>query len=230
MVEWTEEINPHIHQDILAFEKIVSQRFGKQVLETIVSYNSLTIFFNNDENTERIIHQLKSVEMTSQARIEASRNSWLIPVCYDSSLGVDLGLISESLERPVNQIIELHAEAEYLVYFLGFLPGFMYLGGLDDRLYFPRKSKPREKVNKGDVGIGGEQTGIYPNDSPGGWNIIGRTPITLFDPECDKPCFVNPGDIVQFRPISLEEYSYLEREIKTGNFYKQSLLRNGQRH
>ena len=108
----------------------------------------------------------------------------------------------------------MHSKAIYSVYLIGFLPGFMYLGGLDYTLHIPRKKEPRIRVPKGSVAIGGEQTGIYPQQSPGGWNILGNTPINLFDKSKDIPCFAKPGDKVKFFQISEDEYKLIEKEVE----------------
>ena len=109
--------------------------------------------------------------------------------------------ISKALKLEVNELIHLHSKNTYMVYFLGFMPGFPYLSGLNPRLHYQRKEKPKVNVPKGSVGIGGKQTGIYTTDSPGGWHIIGSTPINLFDSTTSPPCFIKPGDIISFKKI-----------------------------
>jgi KipI family sensor histidine kinase inhibitor len=127
-----------------------------------------------------------------------------IPVRYGGEAGPDLPDVAERTGLTPAEVIRLHAAPTYLVYMLGFLPGFPYLGGLDPRLATPRLATPRLRIPAGSVGIGGEQTGIYPVESPGGWAIIGRTHLTLFDPTRAEPCLLAPGDRVRFVPVSLE--------------------------
>ena len=112
----------------------------------------------------------------------------------------------------------MHLSALYRVYFLGFLPGFLYLSGLDSRLYLKRKKKPLLNVPKGAVAIGGMQTGIYPNISPGGWHLIGNTPVNLFNPKKNPPCFAKPGDWISFEQINSQTYSKIESEQQNGNY------------
>src|SRR5690606_22673794 len=140
-----------------------------------------------------------------------SSNLWKIPVSYDAVFGIDLEAICLEKRISKNELIKRHSQAIYTVYFIGFLPGFLYLGGLDEVLHIARKSTPRLKIEKGAVAIGGHQTGVYPTESPGGWNIIGNSPIEFFNPKSNPPCFAEAGDKISFYPISLKEY----RDIKT---------------
>ncbi|CAN5422668.1 5-oxoprolinase subunit PxpB [soil metagenome] len=133
-----------------------------------------------------------------------------IPVCYDAVFGIDLPAMSAQKKMPVEEIIQIHASTQYLVYMLGFLPGFAYMGTVDDRIATARLSTPRTHVAAGSVGIAGNQTGIYPLDSPGGWNIIGRTPLLLFNTTKEQPCLLQPGNRIKFVPINKEEFEYIK--------------------
>jgi len=133
-----------------------------------------------------------------------------IPVCYDAEFGPDLSLVAKQGKLTPEEVIKRHAKPEYLVYLVGFAPGFPYLGGLPKELRTPRHAKPRMTVPPGSVGIGGEQTGIYPLATPGGWNLIGRTPAKLFRPAEDPPVLLRAGDRVKFKPITREEFAKLE--------------------
>jgi allophanate hydrolase subunit 1 len=132
-----------------------------------------------------------------------------IPVCYGGEFGPDLDEVAELCGLTAVEVVALHAGGEYLAYMIGFAPGFPYLGGLPDQLVVPRKAAPRLHVPAGSVGLAGKQTGVYPQDSPGGWQIIGRTPIRLFTPERTPPTLLQAGDVVRFRAISCEEYGRL---------------------
>jgi inhibitor of KinA len=138
-------------------------------------------------------------------------NSVEIPVCYGGEFGPDLEQVASHSGLTAAQVIELHSTAEYRVHLLGFLPGFPYLGGLDPRLATPRRDTPRTVVPAGSVGIGGAQTGVYPLESPGGWQLIGRSPVVLFDPLRSPPTLLAPGDLVRFRAIDRREYDSLSR-------------------
>ena len=131
-----------------------------------------------------------------------------IPVCYGGAFGEDLPFVAEHTGLAQQEVIALHSSQTYLIYMIGFLPGFPYLGGMDERLFTPRLKTPRTKIPAGSVGIGGEQTGVYPLESPGGWQLIGRTPLTLFDPAAEQPRY-QAGDRIRFIPISPEEFTRL---------------------
>ncbi|MFC7370147.1 5-oxoprolinase subunit PxpB [Fictibacillus iocasae] len=137
-----------------------------------------------------------------------------IPVCYESPFAMDLDVLSQHTGLSVSEIISLHTSADYYVYFLGFAPGFPFLGGMPEKLAMPRKASPREKIPAGSVGIAGSQTGVYPIETPGGWQIIGRTPLQFFDPENEEPVLISPGDTVNFYPISKEDYDEYVRGEK----------------
>jgi len=133
-----------------------------------------------------------------------------IPVCYGGVFGPDLARVAAQAGLAPEEVIKRHSKAEYLVYLIGFAPGFPYLGGLPEELHTPRHQKPRMTVPPGSVGIGGEQTGIYPLATPGGWNLIGRTPLRIFRPEENPPVLLAAGDQVRFRAITPEEFSRQE--------------------
>jgi KipI family sensor histidine kinase inhibitor len=132
-----------------------------------------------------------------------------IPVCYNGGFGLDLDAVAEHARLSRDEVIARHAAAEYTVAMLGFAPGFPYLLGLDASLHVPRRVSPRTRVPAGSVAIGGAQTGIYPRELPGGWHLIGRTPLALFDPQREPPCLLAPGDRVRFRAIDADEFARL---------------------
>lgn len=129
-----------------------------------------------------------------------------IPVCYGGELGPDLDDVATRHGITADEVVRLHSGGDYLVYMVGFMPGFAYLGGVPEQIVTPRRTSPRTVVPAGTVGIGGQQTGIYPMDSPGGWNLIGRTPLRVFDIARESPSLLGTGDRVRFRPISLAEF------------------------
>lgn len=135
-----------------------------------------------------------------------------IPVCYDTFFGIDLNAIAEQKKISIEEIIQIHSSTQYHVYMLGFLPGFAYMGNVADRIVTPRLSTPRIQVAAGSVGIAGNQTGIYPLDSPGGWNIIGRTPIILFDTTKEQPCLLQPGNKIKFVSITKDEFESIKKQ------------------
>jgi inhibitor of KinA len=156
------------------------------------------------------------VTIAEQLLLRKSERVWTsrvvqIPVCYGGDFGMDLPFVAEKAGISAQEVIELHSATRYLVHFLGFSPGFGYLGGLPKQLECPRLESPRTTVRAGSVGIAGAQTGVYPVDSPGGWRIIGRTPLRMFDPLAGRPTRLEPGDTVQFLPIDSEAFAKIVR-------------------
>ena len=217
LVEWPATISKDIIQDIISFERKVKEI--DSILDTIIAYNSLLIRYQNPiVNNEIIISQLKTKYEASSYSIKQDQFLWQIPVCYDVSFGIDLEEIACKKKCSVAEIIRLHTEGDYLVYFIGFQPGFLYLGGLHQNLHIPRKSNPRVRVDKGSVGIGGSQTGVYPQDSSGGWNIIGKSPLNFFDINASESCFAKPGDRIQFVAVDIHTFYQIEREVINQEF------------
>ena len=225
LIEWPAKIDEKTLNDVLIFKNAILKNNTKVIIEVINSYSSLTIYYYNTiENIDNEISALKSIYNEQESFISTKNYIWKIPVCYDEAFGVDLNEISTKTKLKYSEIISRHSDSIYTVYFIGFLPGFLYLGGLDKKLHFPRKENPRLQVKKGAVGIGGRQTGIYPQESAGGWNIIGNSPIDFFDRKKELPCFAQAGDKVQFIPIDIETHNeianlvaykryHIEREV-----------------
>lgn len=217
LVEWPAVIDDSILKDVVRYKTVIEENNIKSIVELKSAYNSLLIiyesFCRNFENEVNLLKKLYS-SLNSQPAILSTL--WKIPVCYDTVFGMDLEAISVEKKLSIVEIIKRHSQAIYTVYFIGFLPGFLYLGGLDATLHVPRKSTPRLRVEKGAVAIGGNQTGIYPIESPGGWNIIGNSPITFFNPKDNPPCFAKAGDKISFKPISLNEYHDIKILVTAG--------------
>ena len=174
------------------------------------AYSSVLVSFNPREHSplefeaviRDLVQQIDSVQVPESRRIE-------IPVCYDEALGPDLNDVARHSHLTVGEVVQRHSSTEYLVYFLGFSPGFPYMGNMPKELATPRMGTPRRLVPAGSVAIGGHQTGIYPVASPGGWRIIGRTPIKLFRPEEPEPTLLQMGDLVRFKAIDKNEFHQL---------------------
>ena len=190
------------------------------IKQITLSYKSLLLQFSNPlkkyKNLKEEILKLYSSFDSSKSTIKSKH--WNIPVCYESKYAPDLSILSEHLKLSHHQLIKLHTKPIYQIYFIGFLPGFLYLEGLDAKLYYPRKKSPKLKVSKGAVGIGGRQSGIYPNQSPGGWNIIGTSPISMFDPYLKQPCFAKSGDTLSFYSISETTFKKIRKNKIPPNF------------
>lgn len=219
LIEWEAIIDQEILNDIIQFKENISAQKKENYSDFIIAYNSLTLIYKVAiSDFKKEVEQLESIYKSSFINKLQEYYIWEIPVCYDLKFGIDLQEISEVLNIPTEEIIRLHSEKIYTIFFIGFLPGFLYLGGLDEKIFFDRKENPRLQVDKGSVAIGGKQTGIYPSSSAGGWNIIGKTPIIFFDVQKVNPCFAKPGDQIKFKPISIDAFHRLEKEVKANKF------------
>lgn len=224
LIEWPAKIQENIIIDIVAYENKILKKSG--VADTIVAYHSLLIKYEVPiADYVSTILELQELYVSTRLLKKQVHQLWQIPVCYHVSFGIDLEEIACKKKCSVSEIIRLHTERDYLVYFIGFQPGFLYLGGLHQNLHVPRKSNPKVRVDKGSVGIGGSQTGIYPQNSSGGWNIIGKSPLNFFDINASEPCFAKPGDRIQFVSVDIHTFYQIEREVANQKFtVKKSLL------
>ena len=219
LVNFKQEIEPRVSQEVLLLYKNLLDIQSPAISFLVPAYCSLTIGFNPELiKTEELIEFIEFIYAQEKKLINESGKEFKLPVCYDEEFGPDLRTLSESLGISIPDIIKTHTSHSYRVYLIGFLPGFPYLGKLTKSLHCSRKQNPRLKVPRGAVAIAGEQTGIYPTESPGGWQIIGRTPIPLFDPMAENPALLAPGDTVQFESISKTEFLHLNDQIKNQKF------------
>lgn len=191
-----DKIGPDNLLRLAAIDKSIKQLKQPGIIDTVIAYLDLTIFFDplqiRPAKLIEIIGRLKFCEEILSPRLIN------IPVQYGGNWGPDLAYVAELNQLTPEEVINIHTAGSYLVYAIGFTPGFPYLGGLSEKLFTPRKQNPSLKVPPGSVGIGGKQTGIYPIASPGGWQIIGRTPIDIFDINKKEPCLLQIGDTVKF--------------------------------
>jgi inhibitor of KinA len=219
LIDFEPIIDEILLEKILFSKEAIEKSILKDKVEVINTYHSLLVLYHN--TIENIYDEFLVLKTCCNApNIGKKINSYIyhVPVCYDEEFGLDLKLISKQNKLSIPEIIQLHTSSVYTVYFIGFLPGFLYLGGLDKRLKISRKETPRMEVQKGAVGIGENQTGIYPKTSPGGWQIIGNSPVSFFDKYADPPCVISPGDKVKFYSISKPEYLQISKEIEQGKF------------
>lgn len=199
------------------FQKIKQKKFPF-IIDVLPAYSSLAIFYNLkqvnnkfDNDTccfENVKHQVEAILKEGLTiSSDTSSKKIKIPVCYADEFALDINDISKAKNISVDDIIRIHTSKCYRVYMIGFLPGFPYMGEVDDRIAMPRRAVPRISVAAGSVGIAGLQTGIYPLESPGGWQIIGRTPYKLFDKEKAEPVLLHPGDEIEFYAITKDEFT-----------------------
>lgn len=220
LLEFEKKISEEVLQIVLTYKNFLQEKLFKQNVEVTNTYNSLLISYPFAiEDVYSSFSELKELILEANIHHNFDSRIFEIPVCYDERFGLDLAEISRVKNLSVEDIIRFHTTAEYRIFFLGFLPGFLYLGGLPDELCFSRRKEPRAEVLKGAVGIGENQTGIYPRKSPGGWNIIGNSPVPLFDPKHDPPCPFSAGDKIKFYSIDFEEHLEISEKVKAGEFH-----------
>jgi inhibitor of KinA len=215
-VELGDEISVEVNTRVRALEYLIEQTSLTGVTETVPSFRSLLVYYDPARiGYGELCAALQAVGgRATGAALPPSRLVEL-PCCYDPELGPDLEVAARRLGLPVEELVRLHAGAEYLVYFIGFTPGLPYMTGMPERIELPRLDTPRVKVDAGSVGIGGTQCCIYSIDSPGGFWLLGRTPLRLYDPDAAEPTLLRPGDRVRLRPIDRAEFDDIAAAAST---------------
>ena len=207
VLSFGDEINEKTNRQIQHFVSKLEKEKVTGIVEWVPAYTSLTIYYQPEViGYASLKAKLERVGMFPGHSKPDRQIVYEIPVCYGGELGQDLAYVADYHGLDEQEVINLHANREYLIYMMGFMPGFPYLGGLPEKLAVPRLEKPRQNVMPGAVGIGGNQTGIYPADVPSGWRIIGTTPVTLFSPEKEEPFLFSSGHYIKFVPISKEQF------------------------
>ncbi len=210
VVRFEERIDPGINARAMDLAAAMAAAALAGVRDVVPSFCAVTVHFDPVRTDAVALFE----RLASEARRApggsgvAARDVVEVPVCYGGELGPDLPAVASFAELTERQVVEVHAGVSYRVYMLGFAPGFAYLGEVDPRIAMPRRPTPRLRVPAGAVAVAGPQTGIYPFESPGGWNLIGRTPLRMFDAARRPPSLLAPGDRVEFRPVSREQFEH----------------------
>lgn len=230
LINFKPEISPAIHKKVTAMERRLNEQGVAGIVETVPGYCSLAVYYDPVSLPyDGMLSLLEKILEDGESMMAAEDNDYVrvvqIPTLYGNAYGPDLGDVARHCGLMPEEVIVRHSQRAYLVYFIGFTPGFPYLGGMDQRLITPRLAEPRLNIPAGSVGIAGEQTGVYPVDSPGGWRIIGRTPVPLYQPEKNPPTLLEAGNYVQFVPVEEEMYFRLEAEIGQGSWNPRVELR-----
>ncbi|WP_323704683.1 5-oxoprolinase subunit PxpB [Mammaliicoccus sp. Dog046] len=217
-------IDTEIKSKISSIANLIDSQDHPAIISVTPSYRSIMVTYDVLQITLEVLlddlglNNLKHDELNSQQ----SKRLITIPVAYGGAYGPDLNVVSNHANLSEDEVIKLHTEPNYLIYAIGFLPGFPFLGGLNKQIFTPRKETPRSKIVQGSVGIANNQTGLYPKSSPGGWQIIGRTPIDVFNLDRNPMILYEAGDYIAFKAISNEEFDNIEKEINDGRFdYRQ---------
>lgn len=215
IIQFTPVIDVLINKNVLAICKAIQESFIQEIYDVVPAYNSITVHYDlvalkrkqDDWSFFQIVkEQLENILSLPPKDLNYVGRQMRIPVCYDEKYALDIKEVSTYSGLSYNEIINIHLAKKYRVYMVGFLPGFAYMGEVDTRIAVPRKQEPRMQIPAGSVGIAGNQTGIYPLTSPGGWQIIGKTPMVIFNKTNEVPVLFEPGDDVQFFSITADEF------------------------
>ncbi|MFZ5651278.1 MAG: 5-oxoprolinase subunit PxpB [Bacillota bacterium] len=219
LIVFKPEISPAIQKKVAMLERRLKDEGPAGIVETVPGYCSLAVYYDPVSlSCAGMLSLLKKIMEDSESSFSGADNDVVrvveIPALYGNDWGPDLADVARHCGMTPEEVIVRHSSREYLVYFIGFSPGFPYLGGMDPKLKTPRLAEPRLNICAGSVGIAGEQTGIYTVNSPGGWRIIGRTPVPLYQPRKNPPSLLEAGDYVRFIPVKEEMYCRLEEEVR----------------
>ena len=220
VVELGDAISPEINRRVRSLTDALEEGSIPGVFDFLPTYRSVLVYYDplkatSGEVRDSIERLLESAEVTDTG----ARHIVHIPTLYGGDMGPDIAFVAQHNGIDEREVVHIHSGADYLVYMMGFSPGFAYLGGLDERLATPRLQSPRTEIPAGAVGIAETQTGVYPMASPGGWQLIGRTPLKLFDPARERPVLLSAGDYVRFVPInSRQEYDDILSQVESGEY------------
>ena len=219
IIEFESRVDPEINARVRSVAEYLLTHPIEGVVDVVPAFTTVAVHYRpealandlpNESPYRRLCRSIESALAKGILRSHTGARVVEVPVCYGGELGPDLDEVAIQRNLTPQQVIELHAASKHQVYMLGFAPGFPYLGGLDPRLEMPRRATPRTKVPAGSVAIAREQSAIYSIETPGGWSILGRTPLRLFTPETDPPCLLQPGDNVHFVPVTVEEFKDMQ--------------------
>ena len=220
LISYNSPINSKLVLNISNTRKRILTHKNDYILDIVQSINSLLVIFDSSKiSADDLIKELKRIEDIEDG-IPKSNKTWLIPVCYDFKYALDLKNLAKEKKLSPTELINIHKSKVYDVLSMGFLPGFMYLGFTSEKLHFERKEIPSLNIKKGSIGIALNQTCIYSQDSPGGWHIIGISPLDFFNLKSKNPCFAKPGDKIQFIEISSKKYQKMKKDNSVKPMFK----------
>lgn len=212
LIMFEQKIDPSVLQQVTVMKNRISGSHISGIMDMIPAYASLMIIYDPEIiSFHKLKNRILSMDIPENEGLKETPRRIEIPVLYGKPFPEDLAFVAICAAMTPEEVIEIHTANEYPVYMIGFLPGFPYLGNLDERIHTPRRKEPRTHIPAGSVGIGGAQTGVYPVASPGGWHIIGKTPLKLYDPSLEYPVLLKSGDIITFRSITRKEFDDIER-------------------
>lgn len=230
VMEFGNNISPEINTKIRSMVTAIDESEFHGIEEVIPTYRSILIIYNPlIIDYQDIIDKLKKMETHLNDTSNNEVRIIELPTVYGGEYGPDIEFVAKHNNLTIEEVIQIHSSTDYLLYMLGFTPGFGYLGGMSEKIETPRLQVPRTKIPAGSIGIAGKQTGIYPIDSPGGWQLIGRTPVKLYDPLAEPPVLLNAGDYIRFIPIDEEKYLEILNLVNKGK-YEVNIVKGGKIH
>jgi KipI family sensor histidine kinase inhibitor len=222
VVEFGDRVDPVLSDDVLHLDTIIRSEALAGVIETVPTFRSLMVHYDPLVTTRRDLERAIAGLLDRNRGSRPGARLWHVPVCYDGEFAVDLAEVARLAGLTPGDVIAMHCGTRYHIYMLGFLPGFPYMGDLPQQLVLPRRADPRVRVPAGSVSIATSLTAIYPYESPGGWHLIGATPICLFDTERPSPALFAPGDAVLFHPIDRASYASIRRAVEDRSYEVES--------
>ena len=218
VVEFGDRVDRALSDDVLRLDASLRSTGLAGVVETVPTFRSLMVHYDPLVTSRAELEQAIAALLDRRSGLCRDATLWRVPVCYEGEFAPDLAEVARLTELTPREVVGLHSAVRYHVYMLGFLPGFPYLGDLPPQLALPRRADPRVRVPAGSVSIATTLTAIYPDESPGGWHLIGATPIRLFDPERPRPALLAPGDIVRFEPIDPASFASIKKAADSGDY------------
>ncbi len=222
VVELGNEINPTVNARVHELTRHIGKECRYLIEAVVPTYRSVLVFFDPLQIARSdLIGKIRQIAATIDfTQIEErSAKVVVIPTLYGGEAGPDLEFVARHNNITVDEVVRIHSSVSYQIYMMGFTPGFPYLGGMSEKISAPRLKVPRTRIPAGSVGIAGTQTGLYPVESPGGWQLIGRTPLKVFDPKSEQPFLYQAGDFLKFHPVSPSEYDSIRRDVDRGRFF-----------
>ncbi len=219
IIKFGDTIDSETNNCIRSFCSLLERKRIEGIIEVVPTFNSLSVYYNPCViKGEKLIKKLSSLLKKNGNNSQGGGTTYIIPVLYGGEWGEDLNDVAAHANLTAEEVVKIHSSTDYLIYMLGFLPGFAYLGGLDKRIVTPRLDTPRTKIHAGAVGIGGEQTGIYPLASPGGWRLIGTTPVKIYDADRVEPILYKAGDKIRFESVTEKEFEIIKKQVEDNTY------------
>lgn len=223
IIEFGSTIDRKISDRVLALAETIEHAKLPGVTEVIATFRSLSINYDSLVTTGNDLEQAVHAFVNHPSGTSGGKRLWQIPVCYEPEFAPDIEEIAKAAKLSVQDVVSLHANTQYHVYMIGFVPGFPYMGDVPEKLQFPRRSDPRTRVPPGSVAIATSMTAVYPYESPGGWHLIGTTPVRFFDASSTRGALLGPGDAVKFNPVAPAEFERIKQAVRQNNFIPDSV-------